>query len=143
MSGATETLRRVLADLAREPGEKAAVEPRHARLLLVALGQAAVEDGPELPEELLGAAVDRIAARRAAWEAAIGRDLELAVWEFDTSIDPRYLDRQDYDHAYTREARERIEARLVALDLLDLEWPEALGAALADADARYAPFADR
>jgi hypothetical protein len=131
---------RALFEFAKDPGD-GAPEPRHARRLLVALGLAAIEAEGAWPAELAGRVNARLAARREAWERAIARDLELAVWEFDTSVDPRYLPRPDYDHGYTREARERIDARLVALDLLDLDFPESLGEKLSAADARYEPYA--
>ena len=156
MSGPSVDLERTLAELAAASGPPSAtgggatkgggrrtlpsVEPRDARRLLVALGDWVEANGEAPPAHLLEAARALIGTRPEAWAAAIRRDLELAVWEFDTSVDPRFLERADYDHAYTVEARERIDARLVALELLELDADPVQLERLEAADLRYRPF---
>lgn len=149
MSGPEQDLERALAELTAAgstvaPGGRKRVplpvEPRDARRLLVALGDWVEANGGPPPAPLLEAARALLEARPEAWAAAVRRDLELAVWEFDTSVDPRYLKRADYDHGYTREARQRIESRLVALELLELDADPAQLELLEAADLRYGPF---
>jgi len=138
LSEAGEDLLRALRELAVDPGIRLP-EWRHGRRLTVALGEAALAAEEELPAALLENVRALFGERADAWCRAIARDLELAVWEFDTSVDSRHLDRADYDHDYTREARLQIESRLAAWDLLDMEIPEQRLLILAAADRRYAP----
>ncbi len=117
----------------------------HARAVLILLGQlivAAQEAGEEA--EPGGDWIARIRGLvepvEELWRAAVEEELSLACAEHIRAVDPRFLDHPGYDFAYTIGARERLEARLMGCQALDLEVPEGLLDRVADADARLAPY---
>lgn len=126
-------------DPAPARGPKAAQGPNHhhARALLLALGEGLHELGAAaLGEDLLARARDLIGRSPRAWGEAVEREMELAGWEYDQSVDPRFLGQPDYDLEYTLGARDRLELRLLALDPLGLEPPRGLLEKIDRADRR-------
>lgn len=112
----------------------------HARALLLALGQALLE-GREADSQAIEAKLGSLApALRPAWVRSVQDELNMACTEHVRSADPRYLSRPDYDWGYTLAAREELEARLRAVEALDIEIPSALLEQVQLADARIAPF---
>ena len=109
----------------------------HARDLLIALGALVLEEGADVPE---------LARVRAAvepfehWEKAVAEELSLACTEHVQSVDARFLDLPNYDFDYLVSARERLEARLVAVEALGLATPEDLLNRVAEADRVVEPY---
>lgn len=120
-----------LAKQKREPNRL------HARDLLTALGALVLEEGADVPE---------LARVRAAvepfehWEKAVAEELSLACTEHVQSVDARFLDLPNYDFDYLVSARERLEARLVAVEALGLATPEDLLNRVAEADRVVEPY---
>lgn len=127
-----------LADLADWVKRKKKPTRQHARSVLIALGRL-----PDLPtsgkawSERIQAAVHPLGE---AWEAAVQDELLLACTEHVTSVDPRYLDHPRYDFEYAIRARERLEARLLAAEVLGHRVDEALLAKVERADAKLDPY---
>lgn len=96
--------------------------PSHyvARHLLLALGQALRECPPDACAPLVARARSAGEAAGPAWNEAVAAELGLACGEFAQSLDPRFLGLPNYDVAYTRAARARLEDRLRAAHALDL-----------------------
>jgi hypothetical protein len=69
--------------------------------------------------------------------------MELSCTEHVQAIDPRYLDHPRYDFDYTVQARQRLEMRFNALDLLGVDADEVLLAQVARADAILEPYLQR
>jgi len=112
----------------------------HARAVMIPLGLLILAEGEAAVRPLLRRLAAAVEPERASWEAAVAEELSLACAEHVHGADPRYLGHQSFDLEYLVAARERLEARLVAARALDL-WPsEALLCAVAEADARVAPF---
>ena len=113
-----------------------------ARAALVGLGRLELEQegtGKPLALELIEAAKPV----QEAWVEAVEAELTMACTEHVRSVDPRYLDKPIYDFEYTIAARERLEARLIAAGLLDLEVPEKLLDQVAEADRVLAPYLEK
>ena len=90
----------------------------HARPVLLSIGERLLDGRTEEAEEAL-ARVSRLpGALREPFQAAVLDELAMACTEFVRSVDPRYLDRPDYDLDYTVTARHRLEARLRAAQRL-------------------------
>ena len=127
-----------LADLADWVRHKKKPTRQHARSVLIALGRL-----PDLPvdgnawRERVAAAVHPLSE---AWEAAVQDELLLACTEHVTSVDPRYLDHPRYDFEYAIRARERLEARLLAAEVLGHPVDASLLAKVERADARLEPY---
>lgn len=120
----------------------------HARGILIALGRLLAEDGEETPDSAREDALKRVSAwqegldeeAEEAWQRATAEELSLACAEHVQSVDPRFLDHPRYDIEYTRGARQRLEARLVAARELGLELPETLIEGVRSADAMLEPY---
>ncbi|MCA8981464.1 MAG: hypothetical protein KDC14_15650 [Planctomycetes bacterium] len=126
-----------LADLHRLARKKQQPNRFHARELLTALGELILAEGEGLPEvELVRAAVTPFEH----WEKAVAEELSLACTEHIQGVDPRYLDLPNYDFEYLVAARERLEARLTAVDALGLEVSEDLLNRVAEADRVVEPY---
>jgi len=118
--------------------ERAALRGRvgraEVRPLLLALGAELRARGAEAAPELS----DRVRAAAAGREEALGQaideELALACAEHMHGVDPRFLDRPDYDLGYTLAARERLELRRVAAAALGRAVPAHLAAGVARAD---------
>lgn len=127
-----------LEDLADWVRQKKKPMRQHARSVLIALGRL-----PDLPangrtwRERIAAAVHPLSE---AWEAAIQDELLLACTEHVTSADPRYLDHPRYDFEYAIRARERLEARLLAAEVLGHAVDASLLAKVERADAKLEPY---
>lgn len=121
---------------------RGAAPTRHdARALLVALGLALLE-GREVsgPLERVGA---WIAARPGPWGEALASEISMAVTEHVRGADPRWVGHPRYDWGYAVEARQRLEARLLAAERLGIGVPDELLEAVARADAVLAPHLER
>jgi cell division septum initiation protein DivIVA len=132
-------LEQAVAELKRRLGAKEVPDRHLVRMALIALGRITIDEGEEAaraPAHDLASAAEAHAER---WEEAFQSEMALAVAEHVHSVDPRYLEMPGYDFAYTIAARERLEARLRAADLLQLAVPEALLDQVATADERLAP----
>ncbi len=130
-----ETLKE-LAELAKK---KRQPNRFHARELLTALGTLllAADDGPEPPEaERVRAAV----APFEGWEKAVAEEMSLACTEHVQGVDPRFLKHPRFDFDYLVAARERLEARLRAVEALGLSVPEDLLNRVAEADEVVEPY---
>jgi hypothetical protein len=122
---------------ARRPARRERPNNHHARALLLALGEGLHELGAEaLGPELVARTAALIGRDEEAWQAAVAREVELAAWEYDQSVDPRYLAQPDYDLDYTLAARDRLELRLLALEPLGFEPPAELLEKIDRADER-------
>lgn len=109
----------------------------HARAVLLPLGE--LLRRREDARAQLDAARETIDRDRLGWDAAVSDEMELAVFEHLCSADPSQVGRPDYDMAYTREARERLEARLIAHRALGGVADESWTQKIAHADAILAP----
>lgn len=129
-----------LKELAELTKKKRQPNRFHARELLTALGTlilAADEDAPEVPE------VERVRAAVAPfedWEKAVAEEMSLACTEHVQGVDPRFLKHPRFDFDYLVAARERLEARLQAVEALGLSVPEDLLNRVAEADEVVEPY---
>lgn len=138
-------LEQALAEIAAGARKKRWVPDRFlAREILLALGELALsgedpaEDGPAAAWAVrLRAALEPVAER---FTEALREELDLAASEHTLGVDPRFLDHPRYDLDYAVLARERLEARLVAADLLGFEPDEALLERVAEADRLLEPY---
>ena len=133
-------LERAVADLERRVARKERPDRYDLRALLLALGSR-----PESPEEpplegFLARTRKAAAALGEAFARAAADELSLACAEHVHAVDPRYLNLPNYDFAYTLAARERLEWRLRAAAWLEVDPPENLLRAVAEADERLAPW---
>lgn len=142
-SNPTQALERALSDFERMRKAKQAPDHRLARSVLVPLGELLLEG----TTSGLEATLERIATLTEGcakpWVRAVDAELRMAAEEHCASVDPRYLDHPRYDFAYTVSARERLEARLRAVELLGLEAPEDLLDRVARADEVLEPYLQR
>jgi len=111
-----------------------------ARALLVPLGLLVIEGSLEGLEPTLDRVARAAAKLGEPWTEAVVEELRLASAEYVLSVDPRSLDLPDYDFRYTVEARERLEARLVACDLLSIALPPELAGRVRAADEILEPY---
>lgn len=111
----------------------------HARGILLAVGELALSGNPAAAS----AGAERVAAivgdRHDDWARAVHEEIEMAGVEFVRSVDPKYLEHPRYDLAYTVAARERLEARLAAVEALGISPPDELLEQISAADERLAP----
>lgn len=118
---------------------------RHdARDILVPLGLLLIEGDKEANGHL-GRVRELGKAWGEAWEAAVAGELSLACAEHIHAADPRFLHLPNYDWGYTRDARKRLEARLLAAQAIGLEADEHMIAGVDKADevlGRHAPSGD-
>ena len=143
MSDAARTLFLEIADsihkaLAKKPNK--APSRFVARDLLLALGEVALDGDPASVESDVAALRTALEPVDDAWRKSLGQEMELACTEHVQAIDPRYLDHPRYDFQYTVQARQRLEMRFSALDLLGVEVDEALLGQVARADAILEPY---
>ena len=102
-------------------------------------GKAGTASSVVLNDELESAVTRAIAVGERLgnrWHEAVGAELSLACAEHVHAVDPRYLDLPNYDFEYTMRARERLEARLIAAERLDLTLPTGLLGGVRAADDR-------
>lgn len=104
-----ETALAALEKLARE-----GAPPHHhlAREVLLALGRAIVDESETSLLPLLDRCRSAGRALEGSWDQAVQTELTMACGEFAQSLDPRFLRLPNYDLAYTRAARDRLEDRL-------------------------------
>lgn len=87
----------------------------HARALLLPLGALMVRaDAATVARDASARARALLERDREGWDTAVHDELEMAVAEHVRSADPQFVRRPDYDIAYARAARERLQARLDA-----------------------------
>lgn len=126
-----------LVDLKQRLAKKAQPNRFHARELLTALGTLIIEEGAEIPE------IERVRAAVAPfenWEHAVAEEMSLACTEHVQGVDPRFLDLPNFDFDYLVAARERLEARLAAVEALGLQISEDLLNRVAEADRVVEPY---
>jgi hypothetical protein len=133
-------LREALADLRTLARRKSRPTRYEARAVLVGLGLLVLAEGEAAAREWLGELTVARAPFEEAFARAAAEELSLAAAEHVRSVDPRFLDHPRYDLAYTVAARERLEARLIAAVLLELEVGEALLEQVAGADRLLEPL---
>jgi len=143
MTTPLEVLQGGLAELGRRAKAKEVPDRQLVRALLLALGRLALTEGESGARGRARELREAAEGHGEAWEQALESELSLAVAEHVHSVDPRYLELPSYDFAYTIAARERLEQRLRACELLDWRVPESLLDQVAAADARLAPYLDR
>lgn len=116
-----------------------------ARALLVPLGQLALDHDED--EALLAPYLSEVRplldARPEGWARALDEEVSLASAEHVQAVDPRFLEHPRYDFAYTVAARARLEARLLACQLLGHPVPEATLDRIARADETLGPYLER
>lgn len=136
-------LARALDDLGRAVAKRRPPGHREARAVLVPLGLLVLEGSAEGLTATLERLAGLVEGCAEAWEQAVDAELRMAATEHVQSVDPRYLDLPNYDFAYTVQARERLEARLRAAEVLGLPVPEDLLERVAAADERLEPYLER
>ncbi len=110
---------------------------RHdARALLLPLGELLLGGREEQAAQALQGLEQTLEPVGEAWVLAIQEELSLACSEHVHSVDPRYLSHPRYDFDYTLAARERLEQRLAAAQVLGVPAGEELLAGVAQADER-------
>lgn len=127
--------------LAKKPERARRPTRFHARALLVPLGEAILENDPDVTAALVRARAI-LARDEAAWRAAFHEELTLAATEHVRSCDPRFLKLPNYDLPYTVAARHRLEARLRAAAELDCPTEDVLLDQIERADQALAPLLD-
>ena len=110
------------------------------RFALLAIGQVALEEGMASAKPLATELQQAAAPHEERWTEALDSEMSLAVAEHVGSVDPRYLDHPSYDFAYTVAARERLEARLRAMEAMNATVDEKLLDQVSAADERLAPY---
>jgi hypothetical protein len=114
------------------------VDHHAVRGILVPLGSLLLE-GEDVTREV--ERIQRIAVElKEKWRNALEFELKLAVSEHVLSVDLRYLSLPDYDFDYTVQARERLEARLLAAEVLGFPASDDHLARVQQADATLEPF---
>jgi len=113
-----------------------ALERRDVREVLIPLGELLAEERSEEAEAALLHLKEVLGSHGERFEAVVRDELALACAEHVHSVDPRYLDLPNYDLEYTRAARRRLEARLLAAARLGIEPSEGLVAQVQEADRR-------
>jgi hypothetical protein len=143
MNDPRSDLQEALDELRRRATSKQVPDRQLVRLAFVALGRIDLEEGEAaarpLAKELAAAALPH----EERWTEAVDSELSLAVAEHVHSADPHYLELPGYDFAYAIAARERLEARLRAAELLGLPVAEGLLDQVTAADERLQPFLER
>lgn len=129
-----------MKELARAAAPKQRIDRIHAREVLLAIGARVLEDDSAGAEALAARVRELTSAREADWQAAVRDEILMAATEHVRSVDPRFLHRPDYDLAYTVEAREELEARLRAAEVLAIEVPASLLDRIAAADRLLEPL---
>lgn len=142
MSQHEERIREALAELRSLAKRERTPDRFLARALLIELGRMELAE-PGSAAALAAEVREAAAPIQAGWESAVESELSMACTEHVRSVDPRYLDQPIYDFQYTIAARERLEARLVAAGLLELEAPEHLLDQVAEADSLLAPYLEQ
>ena len=136
-----QALTEVLDELATLAKRRGAVPNHyHARDVLVALGRIVLERGDEAAAPWVPRLQGALEPFPEAFAEAAAAEIAQAAEEHVRSVDPRFLQHPRYDFAYTVAARERLEARFVAADLLGLEPDEALLERVAEADGVLEPY---
>lgn len=128
------------AELIRRKKAKEIPDRQIVRLAFLALGSIALEEGDEVAASLAQTLLEAARPHEERWDEAVESEMTLAATEFVQSVDPKYLDNPIYDFEYTVAARERLEARLRAAELLSVSLPEGLLEQISASDERLAPY---
>jgi hypothetical protein len=140
MKNPREDVTYACTELQRRLKAKEVPDRQLVRFALLAIGQIALEEGmpsaKPLAAELLAAAT----AHEEKWTEALDSEISLAVAEHVGSVDPKFLDHPSYDFTYTIAARERLEARLRAMEAMNAIVDEKLLDQVSAADERLAPY---
>lgn len=131
-----------IAELKRRKKAEEIPDRQLVRVLLLGLGKLAMSEG-EADTRALAKSISEATADHDRWAEALDSEMMLAVAEHVQGVDPKFLDLPSYDFAYTIAARERLEQRLKALELLEHRIDERLLDQIAEADARLHPYLER
>ena len=135
-----EDLELALAELERLAGKGRKPSHRHARDLLVPLGQLLLETGAGELDPVLGRIEGLVEPLGKSWQEALEAELRMACTEHCQAVDLRFLSLPNYDFDYTVRARELLEARLLAADALGHLIEAGLLGRVQQADATLEPF---
>ena len=127
-------------ELSRRAKAREIPDRQLVRFAFLALGRIALDEGLAVAKPLGKELSVAAAPHEEHWTEAVDSEIYLAVTEHVNSVDPRYLDHPQYDFAYTVSARERLEARLRALEALEWNVDESLLDQVSAADGRLAPY---
>ena len=110
-----------------------------ARAVLVPLGLLIQARGLEALSDALERVKAATAPHEEAWQKAILEEVSLACAEHIQGVDPRYLGLANFDWGYLLEARERLEARKIAAEALQMPIPAHLWSQVEAADEQIQP----
>jgi hypothetical protein len=127
-------------ELARACAPRQRIDRLHARAVLLAIGNRALEEDDVQAAKMVERTRELTAAREADWQAAVRDEILMASTEHVRSVDPRFLSRPDYDLHYAVEARADLEARLRAAEWLGIEVAPNLLERVAAADKLLEPL---
>lgn len=127
-------------ELQRRLKSKEIPDRQIVRFAFLALGQVALQEGSGEAKPLAAELKAAGEAHEDRWAEAVDSEMTLAVAEHVGGVDPRFLDMPTYDFNYTVTARERLEARLQAMEVLGYEVSEELLDQVSEADERLAPY---
>jgi hypothetical protein len=143
MNDPREDLKSGIAELKRRLKSKEIPDRQLVRLTFLALGRVSANEGEGAAKPLAKGLSEAAEPHGERWDEAVESEMTLAVSEHVHGVDPKYLDMPGYDFAYTIAARERLEQRLVAAELLKWKVTEHLLDQVADADARLLPYIEK
>lgn len=140
MNDPRSDLQAAVDELGRRTKAKEIPDRQLVRLAFLALGRVVLEEGEAAARPLARSLTAAAEPHGSRWSEAVESELSLAVAEHVHSVDPRYLSMPSYDFDYTVAARERLEARLKAAEVLGIGVSEVLLEQVAAADDRLQPF---
>lgn len=140
MNNPREDITYACNELGRRLKAKEIPDRQLVRFALLALGQVVLDEGMAEAKPLAKELKEAATPHEDRWTEALDSEMSLAVAEHVASVDPRYLDHPSYDFAYTVAARERLEARLRALEAMNETVDEKLLDQVSQADERLAPY---
>lgn len=133
-------LQAAIEELVRRKKAKEIPDRQLVRLAFLALGRLGLDAGESVARPLAKELAAAAEPHEERWTEAVESEMTLAVAEHVHSVDPHFLDLPSYDFAYTIAARERLEARLFAAELLGLRIHEHLLEQITQADERLHPY---
>lgn len=143
MTDLEKQLNEGIEELKRRAKAKEIPDRQIVRHCFLALGRLSMTEGEAAARPIAKKLIEAAEPHAERWEEAVESEMMLAVAEHVHSVDPKFLDMPTYDFAYTIAARERLEQRLKAMELLGLRVSEPLLDQVAEADARLLPYLDK
>jgi len=130
-----------LEELAKTPPKGRRSTDRYdVRPILIGLGDAILQGGPEGAQKALVQLASLAAKLGEEWASACESEVALACSEHINGVDARYLNHPKYDFKYTIRGRELLEARLIAARELGISVSASLMREVQAADERLVPF---